>query len=542
MTDTYASHLNRRRNPPANQPVMGREAEMTTLTSGAVVFKEDKFNQLRKALILGTASNTFYNSKWELTEEFEHCVIDCARKDGSRTADIILEVSDKGLAVKVDSCLFALVVLSVYAPSHFYRIATKVVRTLSHLHSFVSYVKAYRGTGGVISKFGKQWFAEKDAKYLTYQYLKFNQRQGFTLRDQLRIFKPSHQGDEGKNRLFAYVSGKADRYGNIANLIDGHPSLDQLGWVEWLKSDPTPQNTMKAVNEGKLTHEMVAPLGGMNDAVWSELFKTMPIHAIIRNLSNLASHRVFEDEKNLILLAKRLGSSEGLRKARVHPYQLLVAARIYGSGGQSHFLAERKSKKTWLVNDYVKNILDRALEISFECQEPTNQRYFFAIDISGSMGSFFGPDYYVTCSEVAALMALVQARIETSSLTYGFDTKLRDLNITASDNFSIACQKVRSRSFGGTNAGSVYKYAIEKDLKIDTFCFYTDGENYGGIQSFKLLDSYREKVNPYARAVYVTLSPRNGTLADPQDPGSLSIGGFDPQAPRLIQEFSLGNL
>ena len=105
---------------------------------------------------------------------------------------------------------------------------------------------------------------------------------------------------------------------------------------------------MRAVNEGKLTHEMVAPLGGMNDAVWSELFKTMPIHAIIRNLSNLASHRVFEDEKNLILLAKRLGDRDVLRKARVHPYQLLVAARIYGSGGQNHFLAERNLRKLGL--------------------------------------------------------------------------------------------------------------------------------------------------------------------------------------------------
>lgn len=536
--DTYTQHLRKRTNTPANESVPGREGEMTSLSSGAVVFREDDFTHLRKCLIMGTASNTYYDSKWELTKEFENVVATCSKLDPVKTADLIAEVSDKGLALRVDSCLFALVVLSLHAPTEFYRVATKVVRTLSHLHSFVDYCKPYRGTGGVIGKFGKRWFAEKDTKYLTYQFLKFNQRKGFTFRDQLRIFKPNPGDDESKNRLFSYATGKSERYGDsVLDLVQGYPSLEQIGWLEWLKTDPTPENTIKAVSVGKLTHEMVAPLGGMNGKVWAELFKTMPIHALIRNLGNLSSHGVFDDKNNLLLLSTKLENKEALRKARVHPYQLLLANRVYAQGGRSY---STKSNKTWTVNQFVNNILDSSLELSFSTQEPTNQTFFFGIDVSGSMTSRFGQDRLICCSEVAALMALVQARKEKFNYIYGFNRTLVDLGISSRDTFNTACQKVCSRTFGSTNAGSVYQYAIKRKLNVDTFCFYTDAESYGGQQSFQLLNEYRKRVNPNARAVYVTLTPRNGSLADPKDAGSLSIGGFDPQAPSIISSFSLG--
>jgi 60 kDa SS-A/Ro ribonucleoprotein len=42
-------------------------------------------------------------------------------------------------------------------------------------------------------------------------------------------------------------------------------------------------------------------------------------------------------------------------------------------------------------------------------------------------------------------------------------------------------------------------------------------------------------MNRNVKAVYVTLVPNQITLADPQDPQSWDIAGFDPGAPRLLQ-------
>ena len=535
---TYSNYMRKKNNTSASSFVPGREAEQTKLSSGAVVFLQDKFAVLRKALIMGTVSDTFYNSKFKLTREFEECIINCAKEDGARTADIIKTVSDEGLSIRVDSCIFALVVLSVYAPTEFYSIANKVVRTLSHFHLFTSFVKEYRGFGTVIQKFGKEWFLTKDNKYLTYQFLKFNQRNGWSVRDQLRKFRPNPGEDETKNRLFAYATGKSDRYGTVAQLIsESDGQLDQIGWYEWLKNNPTPENTIKAVEEGRLTHEMVAPLGGMSSKVWSILFKSMPMTATIRNLANLSSHRVFDEKENLILLDQRLNNKEALRQGRIHPYQLLLAGKVYRSGGR---LLNTKSEKTWDKIQFVENILDDALALSFDTQEPTNQTYFLGIDVSSSMTSTFGPDHLITSAEVAALMALITARTEKFSYMYGFFREIRDLGISAKDSFQSALARVSNKTFGSTNVGAVYDYAMARKLKIDTFAFYTDCESWGGTQAYQKLNQYRRAVNPLAKAVYVSITARNGTLADPKDFASLTIGGFDPQAPRIIGQFSQG--
>ncbi len=532
---TYKAHLKRKKNTPATQRPDGRE-DMQQSASGAFLFVNDEFSSLRRYLITGTKVPTFYEGKFKITKDFENHVVSCAQKNGARTADIILEVSDRGLSISNDSCIFACVLLSKFAPKEFYRIGKGVIRTMSHFHQFVDWVKEYRGTGGVISKFGKDWFASQDTKYLTYQFLKFNQRYGWTVRDQLRIFRPKAE-TEAKNRLYAYATNKVDKYGDINSLVKDFPDIHQLGWYEWLKANPSPENSMKAIREGGLTHEMVAPIGGMNDKVWNEIFQTMPMTATLRNLGNLTTHHVFDDKTNIITLHDRITNRNSLKRARIHPYSLLLAGKVYASGG--HF-PNSKSSKTWSVNTYVKGAVEKALGLSFDIQQPTNLTYMFATDLSASMTVKFGNNKLISCVEVAALMALVAAKTEPYNYTVGFESEIRDIGITAKDTLLTACQKAQSRAWGGTNVGKVYDYAMSRKLRIDTFVFFTDGESWGGTHAFQRLNVYRKAYNPRARAIYVTITPGFRGLADPQDVDSLTIGGFDPTAIKLMQEFSLG--
>jgi 60 kDa SS-A/Ro ribonucleoprotein len=55
---------------PQTQPIPGREAEMVKGRSGGYGFKPEGWQQLQRCLMLGTANNTYYASKHELTAEF----------------------------------------------------------------------------------------------------------------------------------------------------------------------------------------------------------------------------------------------------------------------------------------------------------------------------------------------------------------------------------------------------------------------------------------------------------------------------------------
>lgn len=107
--------------------------------------------------------------------------------------------------------------------------------------------------------------------------------------------------------------------------------------------------------------------------------------------------------------------------------------------------------------------------------------------------------------------------------------------------FSSAIAKARNQNFGGTDASVAYEWMIKNKFKADVICFWTDSESWAGrSHPSQAIARYRQKVNPNAKAVYITLAPYQITLVDPEDPLSWDIGGFDPGAPRLIQMLAEG--
>ena len=142
----------------------------------------------------------------------------------------------------------------------------------------------------------------------------------------------------------------------------------------------------------------------------------------------------------------------------------------------------------------------------------------------------------LSCSEIATTMALVTAKAEKNYVIRGFSTTFKDLGINARDSFSSALQKTTRQTFGGTDASVAYDWAIAKQVWTDVFCFWTDCESWAGKRHpAQALAEYRRKVNPDAKAVYVSLAPYRISLVDPQDPLSWDFAGFDPGAPRAIQ-------
>ncbi len=448
-----------------------------------------------------------------------------------------------GRAINNSAPIFALVLLSMgeapEAKKAFAEIFPQVVRTGSHFYEWLNYTKSLRGFGKIIRECGRTWLSRGDVKALAYQLLKYQQRQGFSHRDALRLFhvKPI---TEDHQALFKWVVKGWD---TLPAEIPSQP-LSQIWWYEWLKRNP--DRTHEAIAKGHLTHEMAAPVGKMDKQAWQLLFEEMPIGAMLRNLGSLtelevlttSSKHQLNSRKNLDRIESILNNREHLRKGRIHPIDVLKALKTYQSGGRLG-----RSQKTWEPVPRIVDILEKAVELSFDTLQPTGKTFMHAVDVSGSMSWGVVQSVGLSCCEIATVMSLATAKAEKNYMIRGFADDFRDLEITAKDSFSSAIKKASNQNFGGTDASVAYDWMIKKKFYADVICFWTDSESWTGSKhpSQALLE-YRKKVNPHAKAVYITLAPYQISLVDPQDPNSWDLGGFDPSTPRVIQMIANGEL
>ncbi|MCC0176172.1 TROVE domain-containing protein [Waterburya agarophytonicola K14] len=521
---------------PQNKAIPGRESEMIQGRSGGYMFEAGIWQTLSRCLLIGTANSTYYAGKRELTDDFVDTVKEAIALDHQRVAKEIVYASD-GRSINNSAPILALVLLSMgdssEAKQAFIEIFPQVVRTGSHFYEWLSYTKSMRGFGKVIKQVGTAWLSREDVKGLAYQLLKYQQRHGFSNRDALRLFHVKPVSEE-HDRLYNWVvNGWTELPAEVPS-----EATKQIWWYEWLKRHP--EETHRAIAEGRLTHEMAAPVGNMDCQAWQLLFDTMPIGAMLRNLGSLTDLGVLRVDAidNLDRLECVLNNRKYLRKGRIHPIDVLKALKTYASGGKVG-----RSRKTWTPVPRIVDILEKALEMSFEVVQPTNKVFLHAVDISGSMSGYVAESVGLNCCEIATAMALVTAKAEKNYAIRGFSTKFIDLEISKRDSFRSALKKASNRNFGGTDASVAYDWAIKNKFNADVICFWTDNESWAGRKHPSwALKEYRQKVNPKAKAVYVTLAPYNITLVDPQDNNSWDLAGFDPGIPRLIQMIASGDI
>ncbi|MBP0001295.1 MAG: TROVE domain-containing protein [Cyanobacteria bacterium SID2] len=521
---------------PQSQPIPGRETEMVRGRSGGYMFDAGLWAMVRRCLLVGTAQSTYYADKHELTNDFADVLLKAVDEDPERVASEILYASD-GRSINNSAPIFALVLLSMgeshAAKQAFSDIFLKVVRTGSHFYEWLNYTKSVRGFGKIVREAGQAWLSREDAKGLAYQLLKYQQRHGFSNRDALRLFhvKPP---TEDHDRLFEWVT---QGWNELPAEIPSD-AMAQVWWYEWLKRNP--DRTPEAIANGRLTHEMAAPVGKMDVQAWQLLFEEMPIGAMLRNLGSLTQLGVLGvgTHENLDRVEAVLNDRDRLRRGRIHPIDVLKALKTYQSGGRIG-----RSQKTWKPVPRVADILEKALELSFDVMEPTGKVFLHAVDISSSMSGSIVSSVGLTCCEIATAMALVTAKAEKNYAIRGFSTEFKDLKISRRDSFTSALRKASNQNFGGTDASVAYDWAIRNKFEADVICFWTDSESWAGRRHpSQALAEYRQKVNPNVKAVYVTLAPYRITLVDPNDPLSWDMGGFDPGTPRVIQMLATGEL
>lgn len=534
------------------EAIEGREDEMEENAAGGYSFTLDDWRRAERFLVLGCAEGSYYASAKELTISNAEAILSCIEEDPTRLIDLIVKISTSGRAAKNDPALFALALVATQANVGARKKAMEallsVARIGTHLHHFCSYVNKLGSFGKVIRRGLQRWFASKDIGKLALLMLKYPSRDGWSFRDTLRMAHPKPD-TEARDALYKWVvdgmgEAKPDNKGAVREKDGKTPEwmathLPELVTVcDELKRETDLNIVCAMIREYHLPREVVPTELLKEVAVWEALFEDMPMTAMIRNLGKMSSLKMFgPGSARTATVCERLTDSVILKRARVHPIQMLQALVTYKVG------AGFRGSLTWEPSQRIVDALDEGFYKSFDTLIPTGKRVLLALDVSGSMSwSPCNGLPGLTAATISACMSMVSARTEQNWEIMGFADTFRPLRISPGQRLDTVMKKVQINNFGGTDCALPMTWALRNGHEFDLFVVYTDGETWAGHgHPSKALKNYRSLV-PEAKLVVVAVTATEVSIADPKDPGMLDIAGFDTAAPEIISSFARGQL
>ena len=560
----YAKHVSRKVTPQSQKA----SSKQKKNNAGGFSFKIDDWARLDRFLILGSESGSYYCSEQKLTKQNAKCVerlLNESTKSGLKVVETVVEVSQAGRAPKNDQAIFALALAASCDDDEVRKAAlealSKVCRIGTHRFQFAAMVNELRGWGRGLRNAFASCFNDMPIGKLAYQLVKYQQRDGWSNRDLLRL---SHAGKSaptgehqaayrwvvagadglGKRKVKRRKSDKSEtvvRYDAVGEL----PELIQA--YEKMKSAKTEKKVVKLITKHRLTHEMVPSEFKNSPAVWEALLENMPVGAMIRNLGKMTKVGIIKPlSSGSRKVAETLGNVEVLKKGRVHPLSVLTALKIYGRG------CGIKGSLSWVPDRKVLDALDDAFYLSFDAIEPTGKNILLALDVSGSMGAPIA-NSPLNCREASAALAMVTARTEQNYHFIGFTggsggfyggrnqslDAVSSLKISAKQRLDDVVRTISGLPFGGTDCALPMLWAKNKKIDVDAFVILTDSETWAGkIHPHQALTQYRKAMGkPQAKCAVVGMTSSQFSIANPDDPGMLDIVGFSTAAPAVMADF-----
>lgn len=499
-------------------------ADQTKNAAGGFVFTIDPFEQLRRFLILGVEGGSYYASERSMVFDSITCIDKCLSTDPERTVREIERISVEGRSMKQDAILFALAKCFASkdpkALALGYDAILTVCRTGSHILTFTSFVTQMRGWGAGLRHAVARWYGTRTRtpEDLAFQLLKFRQREGWHHRDVIRLAHPT-TGNPIKGSLFAYATSGFDKEKAPTDLVTVQNFLAAASCTTG--TDAAKLITSTANN---LPREFFQPEAvGSKDYWEAALNKGLPPTALIRNLGVMGSYGILgirsPGEQAVV---NALANTESLKRARVHPLSLFQAMGVYQMGSGV------KGSKTWAPNPRVTEALDLAFSTTFANVTPLGVRVTVAVDHSGSMHSgFVAGCGTITPARAGSALALFFNRTEKDVVTVGFDTRVVLTDFSKRTSLAQAHEGF-IRTPSGTDCAAPIIWAMGNKVPTDLFVIITDNETWAGsIHPYKALENYRKAMGIQTRLAVCAMTATRCSIADPNDPLSIDLVGFD---------------
>jgi 60 kDa SS-A/Ro ribonucleoprotein len=521
-----------RKATPQTAPIPG--SNQVPNSAGGYAWQINPWEQLTRFLVLGTESGTYYISEQTLTRDNARNALRCLAENGVRFVQAVVDVSENGRAYKNDPAIFALALAASAEDLETRQLALaalpRVVRTGTHLLHFAANVDGLRGWGRGLRKAVGSWYAGKSDEQLAFQLAKYQNRDGWSHRDLLRLAHPMPDG-EARKTLYRWVVGAEDvPLESLTGLVAG---------LEQLKRAENESQVIGLIHCYNAPREIVPTQYLTSAAVWAALLPGLGITALLRNLGNLSKVGLLvPGAESVPEVVTRIMDRQALRRGRVHPLQVLAALITYNQG---HGM---RGTGQWPVVPEVVAALNQAFRLAFDNVIPTGKRLYLALDVSGSMsmGSVSGIPGLAP-REASAALAMITLNTEQMVIIRGFQTHMSPLNIDARMSLAQVTAAISNLPFGGTDCSLPMLDALKNNLAVDAFVIYTDSETWAGAtHPVQALREYRQKTGIPARLVVVGMTSNGFTIADPEDAGMLDVVGFSTNTPTAIADFVANRL
>jgi 60 kDa SS-A/Ro ribonucleoprotein len=349
-------------------------------------------------------------------------------------------------------------------------------------------------------------------------------------------------------QLFRASVGNAPSLADLVKMVHPKPASPSrealygylLGRPHQVEALPDIVKQFEAFKAGKrdvvpdVSFQMLTALD-LGKKEWTAIAKSAPWQMTRMNLNTFARHGVFDNDVMVKLIANRLANPEEVKRARVFPYQLLMAFKAAGGD----------------MPGLIRDALQDAMEVATRNVPRIPGKVVVCPDVSGSMstpvtGHRAGATTAVRCIDVAALVAAAILRQNRGADVIPFESDVVSVQLNARDSVMTNAQTLAAIGGGGTNCSAPLSWMNANRSKADLLVFISDNESWMDPKAGRGTETMRQwavfkQSNPQARLVCIDLQPY-ATVQAAEREDILNIGGFSDQVFKVIAAFAEGRL
>lgn len=471
-------------------------------------------HQLAQYAATGCLNTTFYATG---DEQLAKVIELCTNIDAEFIAKTAVFCRERGFMKDMPALLVA--VLSVKDRDLFTRVFPRVIDNAKMLRNFVQIMRSgavgRKSLGSAPKRLVREWLDARDPATL----FKANVGQDPSLTDIVKMVHPKPK-DETLEALYGYFIGR-------------DYAFDQL---------PEVARNFEAFKKGEsrdvpdVPFQMLTALA-LGTAEWTAIARRAPWQMTRMNLNTFARHGVFSQPGMTELVADRLRNPKAIARARVLPYQLMVAYAMANANAD--------------IPKEVCHALQDAMEIAIANVPAVDGRIHVCPDVSGSMSSPVsgyrkGATSAVRCIDVAALVAAAVLRKNPRTEVLPFECDVVTVNLNSRDSVMTNAAKLASVGGGGTNCSAPLALLNRRKAKGDLVIFISDYESWvdaggdRGTATIREWNAFKER-NPDALLACIDVQPYRTVQAVERE-DILNVGGFSDQVFGVIAEFARGEL
>ncbi|WP_371170455.1 RNA-binding protein [Aliiroseovarius sp. 2305UL8-7] len=464
---------------------------------GAPAYSYSDAHALAQVAVTGTFGGMFYQ---DAQDELEYVVDVAEAVTPEYLAQAAIYARNSGHMKDMPAVLLA--ILARRDPVLFRAAFGRVVDNGKMLRTFVQVVRSgqtgRKSLGSAPKAMVQNWLNTASDRALLYA----NIGNDPSLADVIKMVHPKPETME-REALFAWIVGRPCDTARLPQAVQDWMVFKETG------KGPVPDVPFQMLTQLELTSHQ-----------WARLARKGSWQMVRQNLNTFQRHGVFGVRKNVDHVAALLRNAELIAKARVFPYQLIVAAQNVAAD----------------IPHEIVDALHDAMEIAVSNVPKIHGQVVVCPDVSGSMiwpvtGYRPGATSAVRHVDVAALVAAAMSRANRGCQVLPFDFDVRNIRLRPRDTILTNAERLATLAGGGTNCSAPLKWLNDRGRSPDLVVFVSDNQSWvdarAGGQGTAMMMEWEaiKRRNPKAKLVCIDIAPYGTTQAQTRD-DVLNIGGF----------------